>query len=122
MNLKYISYFLVGSLMFLSLSSCDDLLDGFLTQENPNEVTTDVFWDNLSDCNKGLTAVYNSFKNQAIYQFCAENNRSDLTWPGVWPKYPQTSNVFICTLSMMPHPKSEPNGLHCILVFSGLIK
>lgn len=94
MNLKYISYFLVGSLMFLSLSSCDDLLDGFLTQENPNEVTTDVFWDNLSDCNKGLTAVYNSFKNQAIYQFCAENNRSDLTWPGVWPKYPQTSNVF----------------------------
>jgi hypothetical protein len=60
---------MVGSLMFLSLSSCDDLLDGFLTQENPNEVTTDVFWDNLSDCNKGLTAVYNSLKIRRYISF-----------------------------------------------------
>lgn len=36
----------------------------FFTQKNENEMTTDVFWANLSDCKTGLTAVYNTFKNQ----------------------------------------------------------
>ncbi|MEY8529542.1 RagB/SusD family nutrient uptake outer membrane protein [Bacteroides xylanisolvens] len=74
----------------ITLASCDD----FLTQKNPNEMTTDIFWSNLSDCNKGLTAVYNSFKSQSNFAVVSESNRSDLTWPGVWPKYPQTTNVF----------------------------
>ncbi len=87
---KIYNLLLAGSFLALFGTACDD----FLTQENPNEMTTDVFWDNLSDCDKGLTAVYNAFKNQNIFQMTDESNRADLTWPGVWPKYPQTTNEY----------------------------
>lgn len=94
MNLKKYKYLIACGVFAVMQSSCEDLCDSFLTQKNENEMTTDVFWANLSDCKTGLTAVYNTFKNQGIYQMVADNNRSDLTWPGVWPKYPSTTNVY----------------------------
>lgn len=67
---------LIAALMIASagLQSCDD----FLTQKNHHQMTTDIFYSSLSDCDKGLNAVYNAFKNGNIYQPVDENLRSDL--------------------------------------------
>ena len=92
MKLKYNLIFgLAGA---LTLSSCDDLGDSMLTQNNPNELTAGIFWRNLTDCNKGLTAVYRTFSNQNVLLTGDDSNRSDLTWPGVWPAWTTTNEFY----------------------------
>jgi len=75
-------------LMILGVSGCED----FLTETNPNQISTESFWKTLGDLEKGLVAVYASFSNNAIYQIADENHRSDIDWPG-WGR-PNTSNPF----------------------------
>ncbi len=72
----------------LSFSSCSD----FLTEVNPNAITTDTFWRNLEDTNKGLIGAYNAFRSPNIYQINSDNNRSDLTYPGYGR--PSTTNSY----------------------------
>lgn len=74
MNLKY--KILTFSLLMsgLGFTSCDD----FLTQENEHQLTTQKFYKDLGDCENGLAAIYNAFKNTNIYQPMDENLRSDL--------------------------------------------
>ena len=71
----YTALLLVAS---TTITSCDD----FLTQRNPNELTTQVFWERITDCDKSLIAIYNSFKDQNIYSFVDENLRSDIAIQG----------------------------------------
>ncbi len=71
-------YALTLSLGVASFSSCED----YLTQKNPNELTTQVYWQNISDADRSLNAVYNAFKDQNIYSFIDENLRSDIAIQG----------------------------------------
>ena len=84
-NIKLSTLLLAATLSF---TSCND----YLTEVNPNSVTTDIFWKNLNDCNQGLSAVYNAFRNTNIYDLASDNNRSDLTYPGYGR--PSTSNQY----------------------------
>lgn len=78
MNSKYkvlaLSFLICG----MGFTSCDD----FLTQENKHQLTTQKFYEDLGDCENGLAAVYNAFKNTNIYQPMDENLRSDLAVEG----------------------------------------
>lgn len=95
MKLIYkISRFLLVGVAFTSLNSCNNLGDDLLTQENPNKVTTDTFWQNLDDCDTGLTAVYKTFSDQNIYLNYTESLRADLGYPGVYPAWTPANSVF----------------------------
>ncbi|WP_066631395.1 RagB/SusD family nutrient uptake outer membrane protein [Labilibacter marinus] len=79
----------------LALSSCED----FLTQENPNAITTDLYWANPNNLSAGLNSVYNSFKNVNGTLVVDESSRADLQYPDqdrptrkVLPYYFQTFN------------------------------
>lgn len=75
---KYTTFALSILITGFGLTSCDD----FLTQENEHQLTTQKFYKDLDDCEKGLGAVYNAFKNTNIYQPMDENLRSDLAVEG----------------------------------------
>lgn len=85
---KNIMTYIAAAVIGLALSSCSD----FLEQVNPNEISTGSYWKTLGDCEKGLTSVYNQFRNPNIMGVQDENNRSDLTFPG-WGR-PNTSNEY----------------------------
>ena len=92
--MKKFSVLLIISGILFSICGCSD----FLIQTNPNMVSTDKFWKNLDECDMGLIAVYNSFKNPSIMSIEAEANRGDETWPGygrpntIDPYYNKTFN------------------------------
>ena len=73
---KNIMTYIAAAVIGLALSSCSD----FLEQVNPNEISTGSYWKTLGDCEKGLTSVYNQFRNPNIMGVQDENNRSDLTF------------------------------------------
>ncbi|KAB6149028.1 RagB/SusD family nutrient uptake outer membrane protein [Bacteroides xylanisolvens] len=71
---KILSIFFLGSICIFTFPSCED----FLTETNPNVLTTDIYYTKFSDCKSGLTAVYNAFKQPNIYMPVEENLRSDV--------------------------------------------
>lgn len=87
MKIKILKYLAAASIL-LSVSSCDD----FLTEVNPNEISTESYWKNLTDCNKGLTAVYNQFRSPGLMGVAEETKRTDLSFPG-WGR-PNTSDPY----------------------------
>ena len=72
-------YFFVFVALGAVLSSCTE---DFLTETNPNELSSDSYWRNLNDTQSGLTAVYASFLNHFILNLPEEGCRSDMGWPG----------------------------------------
>lgn len=89
-------------LIVLTAFACED----FLTETNPNEMSTDSFWKTLDDTEMGLNAVYNSFKNGSIMRTNDEYNRSDMTWPG-WGR-PNTTNSYY--LQTFTNASGAPNS------------
>ena len=73
----------------ISLIACKD---DFLSEVNPNEISTENFWKNTTDLNTGLIAVYNAFKDGNVMSTGNEYNRSDMSFPG-WGR-PNTSNEY----------------------------
>lgn len=78
MKNKLIKYIVVGWIITLPSTSCTD----FLEEQNPNEISTETYWNTLKDLDNGLIAVYNAFKHSSILSIPPEYNRSDMTWPG----------------------------------------
>jgi len=68
--------YLAITMIVMSLSSCED----FLTQENPNNVPFENYWQDLNDCDKGLTAVYNQFRYNQIWSVDDNAARTDLIY------------------------------------------
>ncbi len=79
----------VGVVVTIGMTSCEDK---FLTEVNPNEISTGSYWLTIADLEGGLVGVYNAFKNESIYKVVPETNRSDMDWPG-WGR-PNTGNEF----------------------------
>ncbi len=78
--MKYIDKIFSGALLLASLmcSSCDD----FLSEDNPNALSTDTFYTSINDCEMGHAALYNAFKDPNIYLPQIESMRSDLAVQG----------------------------------------
>lgn len=87
---------LIGISTLASLTSCEDLGDEMLTQTNPAEMNTDIYWNNLNDCESGLATVYNAFKSSDIYRTIEETKRTDLAWPGTGGtnKFPNATDEY----------------------------
>lgn len=62
-----------------SIQSCEN----YLTEENPNEISADTFFNNLEESNTVLTSVYGSLLNTFIVSAREEAWRSDMGFPGV---------------------------------------
>lgn len=108
----------VAGLSLLSLSSCEDFVDSLLDQKNQTELTEDVFWRNLEDCNKGLTAVYKTFSNQNIILLGEDSNRADLTWPGVWPAWTTQNEYYNHTF----HEATQGVGNKWAALYEGIFR
>jgi len=103
----FLKYLAIGLALFLP-SACTD----FLNEKNPNQLSTDSFWNTLDDCDAGLTAVYNSFKNGSLMATADESNRSDLTYPGYGR--PNTTNAYynMTFTDASPTPNSKWDALY----------
>ncbi|UXX81286.1 RagB/SusD family nutrient uptake outer membrane protein [Reichenbachiella carrageenanivorans] len=78
-------------LSVLILSGCDH--DDFLTEVNPNAITSDTFWKTQSDAHAALTTVYAALQFQAVSggQLQYEMAKSDLGGTNDWTRhYPYT--------------------------------
>jgi len=101
MKNSILKYLAIGLILMLPFA-CKD----FLEESNPNEMSTDSYWLTLDDCDNGLIAVYNAFKNGNIMRTGDEYNRSDLTWPG-WGR-PNTTNAYY--LQTFTSASDSPNS------------
>lgn len=60
---RNISILLFGLLIAGLLTACEDQ---FLTEQNPNAITTETFWQSEKQFNSGLTTVYGALQFQSI--------------------------------------------------------
>lgn len=76
--------FAVISLSLGFITSCsDDFKHDFLEQTNPNEISTDIFWRNLSETQTGLHSVYKTWYDPDILNINEEMLRSDMGFPSL---------------------------------------
>ncbi|AUS05477.1 RagB/SusD family nutrient uptake outer membrane protein [Pseudotamlana carrageenivorans] len=86
--LKYITLTLLVAFM----ASCEN--NEFLEEKNPNVVSTDSFWRNLSETDKGLNAVYQTLHNPGVIIKFEEILRSDMGYPGYGRPNPDNTEEF----------------------------
>ncbi|UXP30985.1 RagB/SusD family nutrient uptake outer membrane protein [Reichenbachiella agarivorans] len=72
--------------VFMFTTSCNE--DEFLTQVNPNSITTDVYWETSDDFEKGLYTVYGALQFPSISGAQFTNNwvMGDLAGAESWMK------------------------------------
>ncbi|WP_171973248.1 RagB/SusD family nutrient uptake outer membrane protein [Saccharicrinis aurantiacus] len=78
MKLNIYKSLMVALLMVVVFTSCED----YLTEVDPNGLTTDSYWRNLKDTDAGITATYSTLLNHFIISLDAEGCRTDEGWPG----------------------------------------
>ncbi len=74
----FFKYLIIMIVVSGGLTACDD----FLTQTDPNNLNTDVFWENLEDTKAGLTSAYATLRKSGVINMMQETRRSDMGWPG----------------------------------------
>ncbi len=79
----------VAVLILTTLTACDD----YLTKENPNETTTDTYWQTLDQTQSGLYATYATLRNDYLLCIREEAWRSDMAWPGYGRPAPTTNDA-----------------------------
>ena len=62
--MKKLKKYILLSLSVIALASCDE--DSFLTQINPNAISTDTFWETEGQFNTALTTVYGALQFQGV--------------------------------------------------------
>lgn len=60
------------------LVSCSD----YLTETDPNMLSSETYWRNLDDTKAGLNATYAALLNHFILNIPQESCRADMGWPG----------------------------------------
>lgn len=85
----YIKILLTLTLAFSTVSCQDD----WLKETNPNQISTDNFWQDADDLQIGLTAVYKSFANFKNHALLQELARTDLAWANGFQR-PANSNPY----------------------------
>jgi tetratricopeptide (TPR) repeat protein len=74
------------------LSSCNT--DEFLDEKNPNLISSDNYWRNLSETGRGLNAVYQTLHKPSILNKFEEMLRSDMGYPGYGRPNPDNTEDF----------------------------
>ncbi|MFR9598334.1 MAG: RagB/SusD family nutrient uptake outer membrane protein [Rikenellaceae bacterium] len=85
------SKILIGAMMISSMlfTSCEE----YLTEANPNKVTTDSFWNDLTDTQTGIYAVFSAFRDYDILSIRCDSWRSDVCWPGYGRPYTSSNDA-----------------------------
>ncbi|NJB81641.1 RagB/SusD family nutrient uptake outer membrane protein [Wenyingzhuangia aestuarii] len=77
------------------MTSCtDEMKRDFLEQENPNEATTDNFWRDLGETQKGLYSVYKTLYDPSTFNIPEEMLRSDMGYPSLNRPTPASPSPF----------------------------
>ncbi len=71
-----------------SMTGCTDELD----QVNPNQTSTDSFWVDLDDTEKGINAMLAVLRDPYLININVESSRADLAWPGYGRPLPELKN------------------------------
>lgn len=74
------------------ISSCS--VDEFLDEKNPNLISTDNYWKNLSETRAGLATVYQALHKPGILNKFGEMLRSDMGYPGYGRPNPNNTEDF----------------------------
>ncbi|MBC6997062.1 RagB/SusD family nutrient uptake outer membrane protein [Cytophaga sp. FL35] len=80
-------YTMVVALVFVG---CED---EFLEQTNPNQISTETFWQDNKDLEQGLTAAYKGLANANNINLVAELARTDLAWSSGYQR-PTNNNPY----------------------------
>lgn len=75
--MKYIFKTFIALFAIATISSCSNILE----EVNPNGVSTDIFWSDLSETNASLNGVYSAMLNTFIYNISPESLRADMGFP-----------------------------------------
>lgn len=82
---KYILFFLAIGF----ITSCEK--NEFLTEENPNLISTDTYWTNLSETGATLNSVYQTLHRNDLLNKFEEMLRSDMGYPGYGRPFAQNT-------------------------------
>ncbi|UMB54052.1 RagB/SusD family nutrient uptake outer membrane protein [Lutibacter sp. A64] len=74
---KHIIYFISIIALTFSVQSCSD----YLEEDNPNNISADIYWSNLEETDANLTSVYGAMLNHFILFYNVESWRSDIAYP-----------------------------------------
>ncbi|MCL7762975.1 RagB/SusD family nutrient uptake outer membrane protein [Polaribacter sp. Z014] len=77
---NYLNYFIAILMMTVSLQSCDS--ESYLTENNPNEISTDVYWSTLTESESNLTSVYAAMLDSYVLNTTYDFFRTDIAHPG----------------------------------------
>ncbi|SHJ09798.1 RagB/SusD family nutrient uptake outer membrane protein [Pseudozobellia thermophila] len=80
--------------------------DDFLEQTNPNQISTDTFWEDNNDLEQGLIAAYKGFANPNVIKLVEELARTDLAWASGWQR-PNNTNPYY--LQIFNDASAAPN-------------
>ncbi|MDO6761235.1 RagB/SusD family nutrient uptake outer membrane protein [Tamlana sp. 2_MG-2023] len=72
--------------------SCEN--NEFLTEENPNFISTETFWTNLTETGNTLNAAYATLHSNDLLNKFEEILRSDMAWPGYGRPNPSNTEEF----------------------------
>ncbi|SDX10409.1 Starch-binding associating with outer membrane [Lutibacter oricola] len=98
LNMKnlLIGKFTLFLLLALTVMSCSE---DFLEETNPNELSTDSFWTNVTDLNLGLVATYKAFSNSNNFSIVDELARTDLAWSSGYQRPFNTNEYYLQTFN-----------------------
>ncbi len=88
MKSKIFKTLAIAVLPLMSFVSCND----YLTEVDPNEVTTNSYWENLDDTQAGIYATMAAMRNEYFLNIRHEAWRSDMGWPGYGRPQPQDNS------------------------------
>ena len=77
---NYFKYLMAILVMTVSMQSCDS--DSYLTENNPNEISTGVYWSTLVQSQSNLTSVYAAMLDSNVLNTTYDFFRTDLGHPG----------------------------------------
>jgi hypothetical protein len=82
------------SLFILTISAIISCSDENLYEPDPNRISKDNYWSDLSETQSGLFATYHSLNSEYTLNIIEESLRSDMGWPGFGRPAPQRINTF----------------------------
>lgn len=69
--------------------------DEFLEQTNPNQISTETFWQDNKDLEQGLIAAYKGFANANNIKLVEELARTDLAWSSGYQRPTNTNPYYL---------------------------
>ncbi|WPR71085.1 RagB/SusD family nutrient uptake outer membrane protein [Flavobacterium sp. NG2] len=83
---------LIALAIILTVTSCQK---DWLTETNPNLISTDNFWRDTKDLQTGLTAVYKAFSSSQNHALIQELARTDLAWANGFQRPSNTNPYYL---------------------------